>query len=35
VVTLIADIDHPTRGLVGISLTPLEELLETIQKQQP
>jgi hypothetical protein len=35
VITLIADIDRPYKGLVGISQAPLEELLETIQPEKP
>jgi hypothetical protein len=31
VITLTADIDRPTKGLIGVSQKPLEELLESIQ----
>jgi hypothetical protein len=31
VITLIADIDRPQRGLIGVSQLPLEELLESMQ----
>ena len=31
VITLIADIDRPTKGLIGISQKPLEDLLKNIQ----
>lgn len=31
VITLIADIDRPAKGLVGISQVPLEDLLESIE----
>ncbi len=34
VITLIADIDRPTKGVVGISQVPLEELLESIKPHQ-
>ncbi len=30
VITLIADIDRPQKGLIGISQVPLEELLESM-----
>ncbi|MCU0753068.1 MAG: hypothetical protein MUC40_08630 [Akkermansiaceae bacterium] len=33
VITLIADIDRPVRGLVGVSVAPLEDLLETIRPE--
>jgi hypothetical protein len=35
VITLIADIDRPNKGLVGISQAPLEELLDSIQPEKP
>lgn len=35
VITLIADIDRPRRGMIGISNRPLVELLETIQSETP
>lgn len=31
VITLIADIDRPLRGMIGVSQKPLEELLETMK----
>ena len=30
VITLIADIDRPLRGMIGVSQKPLEELLESM-----
>lgn len=35
VITLTADIDRPTKGLIGVSQKPLEELLESIQPKTP
>lgn len=35
VITLIADIDRPARGLVGITQVPLEDLLQSIEPSQP
>ena len=35
VITLITDIDRPTKGLIGVSQKPLEDLLETIQPPKP
>lgn len=35
VITLTADIDRPTKGLIGLSQKPLEDLLETIQPAKP
>jgi hypothetical protein len=31
VITLIADIDRPTRGPIGVSQRPLQELLDSMQ----
>jgi hypothetical protein len=35
VITLIADIDRPQRGLIGVSQLPLEELLDSFQPVTP
>lgn len=35
VITLIADIDRPQKGLIGVSQLPLEELLESIKSSTP
>lgn len=35
VITLTADIDRPTKGLIGVSQKPLEELLNNIQPATP
>ena len=35
VITLIVDIDSPRKGIIGISQQPLQELLESIQPNNP
>lgn len=35
VITLTADIDRPTKGVIGLSQKPLEDLLENIQPAKP
>jgi hypothetical protein len=35
VITLISDLDHPRRGLVGISQQPLLDLKQSLQSLQP
>jgi hypothetical protein len=35
VITLTADIDRPTKGLIGLSQKPLEDLLQNVQSTKP